>query len=230
MIDGVSIITCTIRQHYIDNVFENYARQTYKNKELIIILNKNDMKIEQWKKKAQMYQNVKLFKLDESISLGTCLNYAIEKAKFDYITKFDDDNYYAPRFIDDLMKVFLTTKADIVGKLSYFVYFEGSKILAIHSPGKENKYVNFLSGSAMIIRKEVFNNIKFPDKNVGEDTEFLLNCVNSGFKLYSSDKFNYVCIRRPSNKDHTWKIKEYTLLKNCKIVARTNDYKRYVTV
>jgi len=74
---GVSIITSTIRQHNINNVFINYISQDYKNKELIVILNKNDMDISLWKKTASKYNNIRIFRLDESKSLGECLNFAI---------------------------------------------------------------------------------------------------------------------------------------------------------
>jgi hypothetical protein len=34
--EGVSVITCTMRTDQIHNVFGNYARQMFKKKELII--------------------------------------------------------------------------------------------------------------------------------------------------------------------------------------------------
>ena len=225
---GVSIITSTIRQHCIDNVFDNYSKQSYKNKELIIILNKNDMDIDKWQEKAITYPNVRIFKLDESISLGECLNFAVKKAKYNYISKFDDDNYYGANFIQDLMKVFSFRKVDIVGKLSYFVYFKDSKILALSSPRNSNRYVNFLSGSAMIIKKNVLNKVPFPNLTVGEDTLFLRTCLKYGFKLYSSDQYNYVCIRKSSLDEHTWKITEDDMMKTCVFVIKTDNFEKYV--
>lgn len=41
----VSVITCTIREEYIENVFKNYEQQLWKDKELIIILNKDTMNL-----------------------------------------------------------------------------------------------------------------------------------------------------------------------------------------
>lgn len=38
---GISIITCTNRHNYLNNLFQNYSRQKYANKELIIIINNN---------------------------------------------------------------------------------------------------------------------------------------------------------------------------------------------
>ena len=40
---GVSIIVCTNRPQFLDNILQNYYRQRYKVKELIIILNQDSM-------------------------------------------------------------------------------------------------------------------------------------------------------------------------------------------
>ncbi|MTI48992.1 glycosyltransferase [Sporosalibacterium faouarense] len=225
---GISIITSTIRDNCMDNIFNNYESQTHYPRELIIILNKNSMNLNKWQKKAQKYNNVSIYKIDENKTLGECLNFAVNKAKFNYITKFDDDNYYSPNFVKRLMLSFTWSEAQIVGKLSYYIYFEGSNTLALTNPKKENKYVHMLSGSALIIKREVFSKVKFPHTNLGEDTKFLQDCLKKGFSLYSSDRFNYVCIRRNDLTTHTWKANEKTLIKNCAVVAKTNDYKRYV--
>lgn len=40
---GITVITSTIRPGFMENVFENYNRQNYMKKELIIILNNNSI-------------------------------------------------------------------------------------------------------------------------------------------------------------------------------------------
>ncbi|WP_230873969.1 hypothetical protein [Paenibacillus woosongensis] len=44
-LSAVSIITCTKRQYCMDTLLRNYSRQNYQNKELIIILNHKDLKM-----------------------------------------------------------------------------------------------------------------------------------------------------------------------------------------
>ncbi len=227
---GVSIITSTIRKNSMHNIFTNYKNQLYNHKELIVILNKNNMNKDKWIEESRPYKNIRIFKLDEKKSLGECLNYAVSKAKFNYITKFDDDNYYGPSFIPHLMKDFKITNADIVGKLSYYVFFADSNILAINFPRHENKYVDIVSGSALIFPKRIFNFIQYPHINLGEDTYFLKKCIENNLKLYSSDRFNYVCIRQSNLNFHTWKISQKSLLQNCNIVKFTNGFKKYVDI
>jgi len=226
---GVSIITCTNKSEYMDNIFVNYDRQEYEDKELIIILNDDRLNLEEWREKAKSHPNVAVYQIDEKEPLGACLNYGIEKARFDYISKFDDDNYYGPAFLEDLMNAFEYTDADIVGKCAHYIYFENGDILALYGEDMEHCYTDFVAVSAMLLKREVFDRVRFSsDRSVGEDTQFLQDSIKSGFKIYSTDRFNYVCVRRASPELHTWKIMDKEQLAQCRIVGHTKDYTRHV--
>ena len=80
LLPGVSVICSTNRPGFMEQVFANYLRQTYLPREFIIVLNNNSMNIEKWRAKAAPYADIRVYQLDENISLGECLNYAIEQA------------------------------------------------------------------------------------------------------------------------------------------------------
>ena len=226
---GVSIITCTNKLEYMDNILANYDRQEYEDKGLIIILNDDRLNLGEWREKARSHPNVTVYQIDEKEPLGVCLNYGIEKARFDYISKFDDDNYYGPAFLEDLMNAFEYTDADIVGKCAGYIYFENGSILALYGEAMEHCYTHFVLGSAIIIKREVFNRVPWPtDRRQGSDTEFLRQSVNNGFKIYSADRFNYVRMRRSSPELHTWKVKDEEQLAKYRIICHTKDYVRHV--
>ncbi|MBM7615471.1 glycosyltransferase family protein [Alkaliphilus hydrothermalis] len=228
----VSIVMGTNRQYYMDNVFSNFDMQNYKNKEMIVVLNDNRMDLKLWKNRAKKYKNVMILQLDEAEPLGACLNLAISKANGDIITKFDDDNYYAPEYLGDLLNAFKYTDADIVGKGCYYIYFEGLKTLGLKFEYKENQYTKFVAGSTITGKKHVFDKVKFvTDRQQGSDSQFLQDCSKQGFKIYSTDRFNHVVCRRASLDDHTWKINDEEHLKKCKIITEnTDDYTTPVTV
>ncbi|RKD24597.1 hypothetical protein BEP19_09475 [Ammoniphilus oxalaticus] len=81
----VSIICCTMRQHFMENAFRNYESQDYREKELIIILNRDDMDRSVWEARARRSSNVTVFQLPESMTLGECLNFGVEQAKYPYV-------------------------------------------------------------------------------------------------------------------------------------------------
>ncbi|HWP97083.1 MAG TPA: glycosyltransferase family A protein [Syntrophomonadaceae bacterium] len=227
--NGISIITCTNRPSFMENVFNNYLRQKLPWKELIIVLNSNQMKLYEWKKRAKYQKNIQVFQIDEKVSLGECYNLAIKRVRYDYIAKFDDDDYYAPLYLKDAIKAFSNTDAHIVGKTCRFIYFEGLETLALFPTVSESSYVKFVVGATMVIKKEVFNLVKFPDITAGEDSEFEKRCIEEGFKIYAMNRRNYVTIRRESKDSHTYKLDDLTYLKTCEEFCRTNNYIDLIT-
>ncbi|MTI66464.1 MAG: glycosyltransferase family 2 protein [Firmicutes bacterium] len=224
----VSVITCTNRPYLLDNILNNYLSQDFKDKELIIIINKDNVNLDKIKNKINNYKDIKVFKLSSKYSLGRCLNEAISKSKYNIVAKFDDDDYYGKKYLSSSINSFLYTDADIIGKSASFVYFKESKILAIRNPKKENRYVSNIEGSTMIINKDVFNYVKFRDISLGEDRKFCSDCNKKGIKIYAHDKFNHVYIRHGYSHSHTWSASDDFFKKLCFKIGKVDDYKSYV--
>ncbi|WP_158737186.1 glycosyltransferase family 2 protein [Alteribacillus sp. YIM 98480] len=224
----VSIITCTIRDSALDNVFQNYDRQTLPDKELIIILNKDNMNINKWKQKARGYKNVTVYQLTEKLTLGECLNFGVKKSRFSFIAKFDDDDYYAPNYLTTMLRPFKYSNVSIVGKTSFYVYFEQLKLLSLHLPNNENKYSKHVAGATLVIKKDVFKYVKFGKMNKGSDQDFQVKCRKKGLKIYSADRFNYVCLRNANKRYHTWKLSDKQLLKYGKKLRYTSNYEPFI--
>ena len=226
---GVSIITCTKRPAYLQNILNNYLRQDFSPKELIIIINNNAINLEHWRRQAVQYPNVKVLRIDEKIGQGACLNYAANQAVFDYVAKFDDDDYYAPAYLSNAVAALENSGAGVVGKASWFLYFEGSRTLALFAPCRENSFVDKVTGATMLIRKDVVQRIRFRNLNAGEDVQFCRDCVNNNIRIYSTDRYNFVGIRRLNIGSHTWQDSESRILQDCEIISRTDDYHSLTT-
>ncbi|MGF7059987.1 glycosyltransferase [Brassicibacter mesophilus] len=225
----VSIITVTNRKSHMNRVFNNYKWQNYKNKKFIIVINNNSINIDEWIIESKHYKNVKIFQLDENLCFSECKIFAFKKCSYDFICHFDDDDFYAPNFIKNGMNYFNYKDADIIGKKTAFVYFEKSKLLALRFPYQENCYVDFVLDSSMIIKRRLLSKVEFPIMKTGADFEFQKKCIKSGFKIYSTDKYNYVFHRHDSTDKHSWKITEEKLLKECiQIKSNINDYTEFV--
>lgn len=211
---GVSVILCTCHLGPIDLVFENFLRQNYGRKELIIILNNDNMDIDKYKKRAKVYKNIKVFQLDENITLGACFEFGVQLANFEYIAKFDDDDYYGRNYLTQVISTFEQKDYDVVGKAAFFVYFIKSKTLALCGVKKENKYVTHLADATLVFKRNVFDQIEIPTlKGAGTFVELQRRLQENGFKLYSTDRFNFVVIRNPNPEEqHTWKVVENEFL------------------
>ncbi|QJD86555.1 glycosyltransferase [Cohnella herbarum] len=225
---GVSIITCTNRQNCLKNLFRNFIRQRHPKKELIIIVNNNKAPLSAYQHLAKKLRNVRVFRLPEQYSLGACLNYAIRKTKYSYIAKFDDDDYYAPYYLTGNLQAFKRTSADIIGKRAHYMYLRGSKTLILRFENDENRYVSTLPGATLVIKRKVFNKVRFPNKNVGEDDIFCKRSIKKGYKIYSAQKYNFVAIRRKNSSNHTWIIDDKKLLALHRKIPNVRKYKKFV--
>ncbi|GAA3329493.1 hypothetical protein GCM10020331_077780 [Ectobacillus funiculus] len=74
------------------------------------------MDINKWRKAAEPYKDVTIYQLPQHVTLGECYNFAIPKARYDYIAKMDDDDYYSPYYLSEAMKGFEVSGASVVGK------------------------------------------------------------------------------------------------------------------
>lgn len=226
----VSIITATMRPEFMKNIFRNYKRQRYKKKELIIILNRDNMDINYWRNQASQYKNISVYQVPEIYKLGKCLNYGIKKAKHKVIAKFDDDDYYSPYYLTESMNALRKRKAPVVGKYTTYIYFEGKKALMLYRLKGERKFRRFLKGGTLVFRKYVWKHVKFNEKKLhGSDVAFIRGCRRRGYKCYSVSKYNYVCVRRKDTSSHTQKTSTKKYMARCKLVKRTSKYTRIIT-
>lgn len=217
-----------MREHLIGNIIENYSNQLFQDKELIIILNHDEMDINRIKASIGDVKDITIYQLPQEYTLGECLNYGIGKAKYDVIAKFDDDDYYGPEYLTEAMNALKTTNAAIVGKEEFFVFLKSIHALLLRGNGLSNKYVKHVSGATLVFKKSIIDNIKFPNLTLGEDTEFQKKCIKHGFRIYSTSRYNFAALRGNDINEHTWKISDQRLIEHGKIVAYTDDFKSMV--
>lgn len=227
--NAVSIVTCTKRPDFMHRLLHNYSRQNYKYKELIVILNHKNMKLNEYKAAAKQHKNVRIYSVPDYVSLGKCLNYGVGLSNYDFIAKFDDDDYYSPHYLTDSMRTMLKTKADIVGRRAHYMYLIGKKLLLLRYRDKENKYVSLVQGATLLVKRRVFNQVAFPNQNRGECVKFCSASSAKGFTIYSGNKNNFIAMRRRNSKDHTWIVSDKELLSKRVKVLRPKNIRRFVS-
>ncbi|MGO0059456.1 glycosyltransferase family 2 protein [Brevibacillus fluminis] len=223
---GVSVVTCTNRPQFFRRLLENYQNQMLPHKELIIILNNDRMNLRQYRALVGPMKNVSVYQLPQSFSLGRCLNFGVRQARYPFVAKFDDDDYYGPHYLVRQLRALVVTKAHVVGKLAHFLYLKGRQLLVLQLPHQGNRFVNWIAGGTIMARRSLFLQVPFPDRSLGEDVGFLRKCRARGLRIYASDHFDYVYIRRPNKNSHTWKVADRELMNRKHIViGHTTKYK-----
>ena len=219
----VCITTITNKGYkYLPNIINNYIRQIYPYKKLIIIFNSDDVKKDEINDK--LYSNGITDSIIEIIpnkSLGQCLNYSIQQIpeQYDIWCKMDDDDFYGKNYVMTNLESMLRTNADIIGRRDMYVYVPGINKLYFKKNGGHNIFVEWVQGASLFVKKNVFKKVIFPDKNKGEDTHFQLIAKKKGFKIFASYVNDFIVVRRLNNNNHTWSIDLKKYLKNSLLIS-----------
>ncbi len=206
----VSIVLSTKRWTFLDRIVENIARQTYPRIEVIFALRdswppEKVAELENRLKNAPNIERLHVMTFPEEASLGRKLNAAIDRTKGEFIAKFDDDDWYFPNYLQDMILTFDFSGADLAGKWSIPVWLEGQDKLVLRNPGHEHKLsAPFICGPTFVARKAWLKKIPFADRSQGEDTDLIRRTVAAGGKIYSSDHFNFIQYRAANVSHHTW--------------------------
>lgn len=217
----VSLITCSNRPSMVGNILLNFNHQTHQKLELIILMDCDEDEFRVIKNEIND-RRIKLVHITGSLSLGHCFNLGMDMANGEYIAKFDDDDLYGPNYIEDMLLPFKYTDAEFVGKHSSFMFHEKSNSTYFRFPNKFHKYCDFVLGPTFFFKKSVKEKVRMQDLSRGEDTQFLKDCKKAGVKIYSTDPFNFVYMRKMIEGFHTWDATDDVLLTGAKFVGENN--------
>ena len=225
---SVSVVTSTCRPKNVTHALENFARQSYQEKELLLVLNNASFDTDAIRAQARAFPNVRVLQMEGQPTLGACLNRAVREASGAYIAKMDDDDHYGARYISDMMLAAVFSDAEILGKGTYFAHLEGPNKMALRELRVDHQHTDMVAGSSLTVRREALERITFQNRNNGEDTAFLREAAQAGCRIYSADRFNYVMVRRANPTQHTWKIEDAEFLKSCRNLQPGLDLGRAV--
>jgi spore maturation protein CgeB len=221
---SVSIVSATRRPQMIERLTDSIAKQNYPNFETIIVTQGySTSEIERLGavldgKSGSKPIIIKIIPMDENQSLGARLNFAIKEATGEYIVNMDDDDFYYPNYVSDMLLPFSYTDAELIGKQEAYCYIEPMGKTVLLSPGRLHCHTEFVRGPTFVARRSLFDKFKFVDKTRGADTELLRTLAAEGAQIYSADSFNFVQFRGNAV-DHTWPASEQEIMRRAKPVC-----------
>ncbi|WP_246819252.1 glycosyltransferase [Corynebacterium sp. HMSC04H06] len=202
----ISIISPTIRPENLSIIFENFGRQSYGDKQLLISCHGFEPDENQLRNLSTKHgiDNCKVVASPPENSLADNLNELIELADGDVIARMDDDDWYGENYLLDLYNALVFSQADVVGKAASYIYFEEPDMTVLTMPQMEHKYTEFVRGATLMGLKSTFLQFPFPNGTRGEDSDFLTSLVKANKLIYSADRFNFSVTRNKSKDSHTW--------------------------
>ena len=223
---SVSVLMPTMRPENVVRCLENFTKQAYPNKELILILNNAEFDLDAIRRHTDPITNVRVLDVDGRTTLGDCLNRGVEAASGQYIAKMDDDDHYGERYLSDSVLAASFSDAEIVGKGLFFVYFEAGDTTALFEWTSEHTFMSFVTGGTLFIRTDVVRDILFDSISVREDTNFQRAATQAGCRIYAADRFNYIRVRKRGLLTHSDQTPNAEFLKRCRAQTPGLDFGR----
>lgn len=123
----VAVLVSTLRPEDLASLLEQLLEQSLPSFELHLGLHDFDLSnshVRQISKLKQRKIKITIKRFDKNITLGTILSTLASKTSTQFIAKMDDDDFYGPEHLRDLLDAALDTKADVVGRAMNYVYLE----------------------------------------------------------------------------------------------------------
>lgn len=196
----VSIVIATLRPNDLENILQQILKQTLPKFELLLGLHDIELnaKHKSLIKKLQARKvSVLHFKFAKSATLGEILSSLCEKSSGTFISKMDDDDYYGPEHLRDLIDTALDTNAEVVGRAMNYVYLEPLSIsVRRFSPvgiQAVELWTDWVCGGTILVKREAAKAAGWFGKGITAVDRYLLSHVTeNGGKIYRTFGAGYI--------------------------------------
>ena len=135
-------------------------------------------------------------------AFGDVLNDAAQRADGDVLLKMDDDDWYGPDFVTDLLMARTHSGADIVGVAPEFVFVEPLG-LTVRRGGPTERFGRIVAGGTMMISRQAHQAVGgFRSMHRHVDAAMLEAVFTAGGSVYRAHGHGYVL--RRTGQGHTW--------------------------
>lgn len=215
---SVSIVLATRRPSLIPQILVQISRQTYSNLETVVAVHGQvELPADARSAIESFPGRIRVLSYDENVVFGEVLNKACAEAEGQILTKMDDDDWYSPFHVEDLVLARQYSGAQIVGAPVEFTYLDGIDLTTRRNHGGE-RYTNHVAGGTIMISKE--------DLSSAGGWRPIANAVDRGLidvimatagTIYRTHGQNYVMHRRSpttSTLAHTWNANHSVFLRD----------------
>ena len=234
------IIPCYNIKNYIEKCIESIENQTYKDIEIIAVDDcSKDGTIVKLKELQERYSNLQVYQNDKNRGAAYSRNFAIKKAKGEYIGFVDSDDYITDDYYEKLMETAEKEKADLVATDIEIVYENNSNapILSRACLGEVTKFNLVNNGLAAspcnkIIKKELIEKYPFLEGKINEDVASILPAIVKAKKVAYVQGIKYFYVQRNNSVQNeevtTKRLEMFDSINTCfERIKDDKDFKKY---
>ena len=203
----VWVIVPFSRPQHLKNVLDNFSRQDFHNKRLIIVENGDAVGA---CKTHGIEPDLLITSDNHQAAAKNAGIQAIKDQGGGFWATYDDDDYYGPHYLSEMVES--SDKGDVIGKGDLFVRLANGHLFSFQGIACE-EYSNFVHGPTICSWAE--NHATFPNTGqIGEDCAMVRKMIEEGGSVWATSQRNFVFQRYPSADHHTWKISDNTLIES----------------
>ena len=196
----ISVLVSTLRADDLSNLLDQLLDQTLGTFELILGLHAFELSQSHKKQIASLKRrtvNVVVEKYSQDKTLGMILSSLASQSTGEFIAKMDDDDYYGPEHLRDLVDAALDTGADVVGRAMNYVYLEPLQLtvrrFAPHGTQAVELWSDWVCGGTILAKSDVAKAAGwFGEGNTAVDRYLLSNVLNNGGKIWRTFGAGYI--------------------------------------
>ncbi|PVG84230.1 hypothetical protein DDE18_00910 [Nocardioides gansuensis] len=197
----VSVLLATVRPHQLDFALRQIARQ--RDADLELVVSTHGFAADPAHVRAALGDRpFTLLDHPADAFFGDVLDAAASAATGDVLLKVDDDDWYSPHVVGDLLLARRYSGAEVVGMPSEFVYLQELGVTAQRNHPTE-VFNRFVAGGTIMIDRQVLRSVGgFRRVRRFVDAQLLDAVQAAGGSIYRAHGLGYVLRRTGSG--HTW--------------------------
>ncbi|MBN6056018.1 glycosyltransferase [Nonomuraea sp. RK-328] len=208
---SVSVVMATKRPELVPGALAQIARQ--RGAEVEVLLGLHGVPYESVRQAVEALPLPVAWKeAPAEVPFGTVLNEAAALAGGRYLAKWDDDDWYGPDHLADLVMALTYSGADVTGTSGEFFYLEPLRAtirrsaFASGAAYRSEVWSDHVAGGTILVSGEDFRRIGgFPAQPRAVDRDFLKAASEAGASVYRTHGLGYV-LRRGLSGAHTWQL------------------------
>lgn len=203
----VSALLSSNRLDRLPLVLSALASQTHAHLEVILVLHGIDASQQQLRELIPSSLPVTVVHADASLPFGAALTLGAQAASGHVVTKLDDDDFYGPDHIVDLLVAREHSAAQLVGKALQYVYLEpinvSSRTGSASRTTTSEQFGDWVAGGTLALDRELGDELDWFDpipRHVDRNIQDKVLAASG--RIYRTHGLGYLYVRHDDG--HTW--------------------------
>jgi hypothetical protein len=202
----VSVLVPTNRPGFLSFALQQVERQDWAALQTVLVLHGLSWSHPQVQAAVERFRRpLEVVEVDRAATFGQALNAGLHRCSGRLIAKMDDDDWYGPHHITDLVQARLHSGAAVTALASYWIYLSEADTTLLRSGPTEDYATAVHGGTMMLGRDDLLTLGGWRDTARGEDTHLQAAAQAVGARMYGIHDLGFLYYR---GHDHTWAVGE----------------------